>query len=80
MNAKVALLLVGLVVGGLLGYLTRPEAAELKLGPVSVEVQGDRAAQGNGGSLTSGQLQHIGIYAVIGAALGLGLGFVVARR
>jgi hypothetical protein len=80
MNAKVALLLVGLVVGGLVGYLTRPEAAELKIGPVSIEVQGDRAAQSNDSSLTSGQMQHIGIFAVIGAALGLGLGFVVARR
>lgn len=39
MNAKVVLLLVGLVVGGLVGFLTRPQATEIKLGSLSVEVQ-----------------------------------------
>lgn len=79
MNSKVALLLIGLVIGGLAGYITRPQAAELRVGSVSVEIQGDRAA-GNGGSLTTGQMQHIGLFAAIGAAIGLGLGFVAARR
>jgi hypothetical protein len=79
MDAKVILLLVGLVVGGLVGYLTRPVAAELNVGPVSIEVQGKSAAR-SGDSLTTGQMQHIGIYAVIGAALGLGAGLVVGRR
>lgn len=80
MNIKVALLLIGLLVGGVAGYLTRPEAAELKLGPVSVEVQGNQVARDTGGSLTTGQLQHIGLYGVIGAAIGLGFGFVMGRR
>ena len=36
----VAFLLIGLVIGGLAGYMTRPEeTAEIKLGPLSVEVR-----------------------------------------
>ena len=80
MNAKVVLLLAGIVVGGLTGYLTRPEAAEIKIGSLSVEVQGDSPAGTRGGSLTTGQMQHVGIFAVIGAVLGLGIGFVADRR
>jgi hypothetical protein len=78
MNTKVVLLFVGLIAGALVGYLTRPEAAEIKLGPVSIEVKGDRPAEG--GSLTSGQAQHIAIYAVLGAVVGFGLGFLGDRR
>ena len=43
----IAFLLIGLVIGGLAGYMTRPEeTAEIKLGPLSVEVRnnGERAA------------------------------------
>ena len=80
MNAKAVLLLIGLVAGGLAGYLTRPEAAEIKVGSFSLEIQGDSPAGTRGGSLTTGQMQHIGIFAVIGAVLGLGIGFVADRR
>ncbi|KQP59147.1 hypothetical protein ASG40_16740 [Methylobacterium sp. Leaf399] len=81
MNAKTMLLLVGLVAGGLVGYLTRPQAAEIKIGPLSVEIQDNKSSAGaGGGDLTSGQVQHIGLYAVIGAVLGLGAGFVADRR
>ncbi|UMY15590.1 hypothetical protein MMB17_12570 [Methylobacterium organophilum] len=80
MNAKVVLLLVGLVVGGLVGFLTRPQATEIKLGPLSVEVQDrDSTADARGGELTTGQLQHVGIYAVIGAIVGFGAGFLADR-
>ncbi|MDO9429334.1 MAG: hypothetical protein Q7T93_21250 [Methylobacterium sp.] len=79
MNTRIGLLLVGLVVGGVVGYLTRPQAAEIKIGDFSLEVQGDKPAGTGGGSLTTGQMQHIGIFAVIGAALGLGAGFVAGR-
>lgn len=80
MNAKTVLLLAGLAVGALAGYLTRPQAAEIKLGPLSVEVQDTGSAAGTrGGDLTTGQLQHVGIYAVIGAIAGFGLGFVADR-
>ena len=79
MSARIGLLLVGLVVGGLVGYLTRPQAAEIRIGDFSLEVQGDKPAGTSGGALTTGQMQHIGIFAVIGAALGLGIGFVAGR-
>ncbi len=80
MNAKIVLLLVGLAVGGLTGYLTRPQAAEIKLGPLNIEVQDkDNVAGARGGELTTGQLQHVGLFAVIGAILGFGAGFVADR-
>ena len=34
----VVFLLIGLIVGGLTGYLTRPETAEIRIGPLSLEV------------------------------------------
>lgn len=80
MNAKIVLLLVGLVVGGLAGYLTRPQAAEIKIGPLSLEVQDkDSVAGARGGELTTGQLQHVGLFALIGAVVGFGAGFVADR-
>lgn len=78
-DPKIVLLLVGLVVGALIGYLSRPESAEIKIGPLSIQVTGPGAAQG-GGDLTTPQLQHIGLIALIGAAVGFGVGFVVERR
>ncbi|WP_238283004.1 hypothetical protein, partial [Methylobacterium goesingense] len=56
------------------------EATEIKIGSFSLEVQGDSPAGTRSGSLTTGQTQHIGIFAVIGAVLGLGIGFVADRR
>jgi hypothetical protein len=79
MNARVSLLIAGLIIGGLVGYLTRPAATEITLGPLSIEVQGDRAAEGSG-PLTSGQWQHIGIFTAVGGLIGLAGGFVAGRR
>ena len=75
----VAFLLVGLVIGGLAGYLTRPESTEIKLGPLSFEVRSDEVARG-GGPLTSSQVQHIAIMTAIGGAIGLGVGFAAGKR
>jgi hypothetical protein len=72
-------LLVGLVVGGLAGYLTRPESTEIKLGPLSVEVRSNEVARG-GGPLTSSQVQHIAILTAIGGVIGLGVGFAAGKR
>jgi len=72
-------LLVGLVIGGLAGYLTRPESTEIKLGPLSVEVRSNEVAHG-GGPLTISQVQHIAILTAIGGAIGLGVGFAAGRR
>jgi hypothetical protein len=80
-NLRIGLLVVGLLVGGLVGYLTRPEAAQINLGPVSIEVQSDRTASPrSGGAMTTGQWQHVGAFAIGGAVLGLLAGFVVDRR
>jgi len=74
-----AFLLIGLVIGGLAGYMTRPEeTAEIRLGPLSVEVRNNERARG-GGSLTSNQVQHIAIMTAIGGAIGLRVGFAVGR-
>jgi hypothetical protein len=75
-----AFLLIGLLIGGLAGYMTRPEeTAEIRLGPLSVEVRNNERARG-GGPLTSNQVQHIAIMTAIGGAIGLGVGFAVIRR
>ena len=79
MNGKAVLLVVGLLVGGLVGYLTRPEAAEVKVGPLSIEVQGNRPAQA-GDPMTSAQWQHVAIFTVLGGVIGAAVGFVVDRR
>ena len=77
MNNKIVLLLLGLVVGGIIGYLTRPESAEIRIGPMSVQITGPGPAQG--GPLTSDQMQHVVLIAVLGAIVGFGLGIVAER-
>jgi hypothetical protein len=71
-----AFLIVGLLIGAFAGYLTRPESAEIKLGPLSIEVKGNQVAHDTG-PLTSSQMQHIAIITVIGGAIGLVLGFAM---
>lgn len=80
MNAKVLLLVIGLIAGAAVGYFTRPQAAELSVAGVSIEIQGTEPAGNQGGSLTTGQQKHIGIAALVGALVGFGLGFVADRR
>ena len=95
MNLKVILLAVGLVIGAVAGWVTAPEAVDIQVGPVSVEVQG---GSGEGGQISAsgenGQLQvQVGssspldnrntrtlIFAIVGAAIGLGAGLLVDRR
>ena len=68
----IAFLLIGLVIGGLAGYMTRPaETAEIRLGPLWAR---------GGGPLTSEQVQHIAIMAMVGGVIGLGVGFAVGKR
>jgi hypothetical protein len=75
----VVFLVIGLLVGALAGYLTRPESAEIKLGPIKLEVSGNQAARGDG-PLTSSQIQHIAVLTAIGGAIGFGLGFAMGKR
>jgi len=79
MNTKVILLVIGLLVGSLIGYVTRPESADIKVGPIELNVQTDQTAA-PGDAVTSSGWQHIGIFAVIGALVGLGAGFAMDRR
>jgi hypothetical protein len=78
MNTKAALLVLGLLAGALVGYVTRPQSAEIKLPGLNIQITGEGAAEG--GKITSDQWQHIGIFAAIGAIIGLGAGVVVGRR
>jgi hypothetical protein len=77
-NLKIVLLLAGLVIGALLGYLTRPESAEIRLGPVSIQVTGPGPARG--GPLTSDQVQYIVLFALAGAIVGFGVGYLAESR
>ncbi|MEX0589506.1 MAG: hypothetical protein WD207_00310 [Xanthobacteraceae bacterium] len=77
-NAMLAFLVIGLLIGALAGYMTRPESAEIRIGPVQIEVTGKGVAR-NGGDLTSSQVQHIALIALIGGVIGLGFGYAVER-
>jgi uncharacterized membrane protein len=71
----VVFLAIGIFVGAVAGYLTRPESAEIRLGPVSVEITGDRVARG--GPVTGSQLRYIALVTAIGGVLGAALGYGV---
>ncbi len=75
-NPKAVLLVLGVIVGGVIGYMTRPQSAEIRIGPLSIEVTGKGVARPDD-TITSSQAQHIGLFALIGGILGLGLGFAV---
>ena len=75
-NPKVLFLVLGIALGGLIGYLTRPESAEIRIGPLNIEVTGKGIARPDD-ILTSSQSRHIGLFALIGGLLGLGFGFAV---
>jgi hypothetical protein len=74
----VAFLVVGLLIGAIAGYLTRPESAEIQLGPVKIEMSGSRVAR-DGGPLTSSQIEHIALITLVGGAIGLGLAFASGK-
>jgi len=78
-SGLLAFLVVGLLVGAFAGYVTRPESAEIKLGPLNIEVKGNQVAHDNG-PLTSSQIQHIAIITAIGGVIGLALGFAMGRN
>ncbi len=80
LNSKVATLLLGLLIGAVAGYLTRPQSAEIKVGDVSVEFSANRVSTGSSDSLTSGQAQHVLLYTLVGGVAGLLLGFALDRR
>jgi hypothetical protein len=74
----VGFLVVGLLIGAIAGYLTRPESAEIQLGPVKIEMSGNRVAH-DSGPLTSSQIRHIALIMLVGGAVGLGLAFASGK-
>lgn len=78
-SSLLAFLIVGLLIGAFAGYVTRPESAEIKLGPLNIEVKGNQVAHDNG-PLTSSQIQHIAIITAIGGGIGLALGFAMGKN
>jgi len=93
---KIALLIIGLIIGGAVGWYTAPKpAVDMKIGGVTVEVQkgqdgAELTATGpQGGSLEIGsgspslladRTTRTAIFAVGGGIIGLVLGFVVGGR
>ena len=88
-NPVIVFLAIGLLVGILAGYLTRPESAEIHLGPVNIQITGDQVAR-DGGPLTSSQIRYIAMVTLIGAtgrtteswiaSVAVGVGVPVAAR
>lgn len=78
MNIKIICLVLGLVAGSLIGYVTRPATAEIRIPGINLEIKTDGPARG--GELTTSQTQHIALWAVIGAVIGFGAGFIAERR
>jgi hypothetical protein len=77
-NPKVLFLLIGIVAGGLIGYLTRPESAEIRIGNFNIEVTGKGFGRQDD-TLTSSQARHVALFMLIGGLLGLGFGFAIER-
>lgn len=77
-NLKIVGLALGFVLGAGLGWTTRPDRTETELPMPLAEALGSAAAQGGG--MTESQFQHLGLVAVVGGLLGLGLGYTAGRR
>ncbi len=96
MSSKVKLLVLGIVVGGAIGWFTAPRpAVDISVGGVNVQVAGSEGggsmkATDQGGSMQvaigqpGGFLPDAGtrtaVFAVIGGIIGLGAGFLADRR
>lgn len=79
MNNKILLLLVGLFVGGVVGWFTKPAALAFQFGDINIEISADGPVD-SGQGLTSEQVRHIGLIGAIGGLIGLGLGIAVDRK
>lgn len=79
-NTRLALLVLGVLVGGVVGYVTRPQAAEIRLGGASFEIENTGATASDASALTTGQLRRVFVFAVVGGAIGLLAGVVADRR
>ena len=75
----IVFLVIGVLAGALVGYVTRPESAEIRIGPLNIEITGKGISSRRDQELTSSQVQHIALLTLIGGALGLGFGYAVER-
>jgi hypothetical protein len=73
---KIICLLLGIVAGGLVGFVTKPPVAQVTIPGINLQIKTE-APQGE---LTNRQFNHIALCALIGAIVGLGVGFVADRR
>jgi hypothetical protein len=73
---KIICLLLGIVAGGLVGFVTKPPTAQVTIPGINLQIKTE-APQGE---LTNRQFNHIALCALIGAIVGLGVGFVADRR
>jgi hypothetical protein len=78
-NAMVVFLVIGVLAGALIGFVTRPESAEIRIGPLNIEITGKGISSRRDQELTSSQVQHIALLTLIGGVIGLGFGFAVER-
>jgi len=75
----IVFLVIGVLAGALTGYATRPESAEIRIGPLNIEITGKGISSRRDQELTSSQVQHIALLTLIGGVLGLGFGYAVER-
>ena len=78
-NPMIVFMVIGVLAGALVGYATRPESAEIRIGPLNIEITGKGISSRRDQELTSSQVQHIALLTLIGGARGLGFGFAVER-
>ena len=77
LNPLVICLVIGLIVGGTIGYLTRPQPVQVSIGPLTLEMRGKNIPRDEAGELTSDQAQHIALITLVGGLIGLGFGFAI---
>lgn len=75
-NLKVICLILGIVAGGLVGFVTKPPVAQVTIPGINLQVK----TEGPQGELTNRQFNHVALCALIGGIVGLGIGFVGDRR
>jgi len=76
-NLKVICLVLGIVAGGLVGYVTKPPqwARVIPILNIAVEVEPKEK-----GDLTERQFNYVALCALIGGIVGFGVGVVGDRR
>ena len=96
MNTKALLVIVGLVIGAVAGWLTAPQPSTVDLGPLHMKVEGGDNGNGGNATVTTGdgginvnvssnspldnQTSRAVIFAIVGGVIGLAAGVVLDRR